>query len=288
MNHIKRVRRTDPPRQTREQMRSASPSPSPSPRSEEKVIALEEEEEDSDDDELEGIGGIFAKHLPNRNTNAIVPSFVLDEIKVTGVDDDQLKRDLLQECKCPVCFQYMKNIFMCSRGHNFCETCANRVHTCPKCRAPGPRFSQNRVLEQIFQNYFASSIRKGQMNAIQNMNSWEELNTFIQEHVDHSFQILRQCKHTALLKAIICADLNSPKTILEMTALQKELPPTLRITHFQWFSSLVKMNWLQSMVGLLASADQKVTCAQLDPCIFIFKGSLYYCVLSDGGTVGSS
>jgi len=47
-----------------------------------------------------------------------------------------LNEALLKELECPVCMEYMvPPIHLCTKGHNICSKCRERVHFCPTCRA---------------------------------------------------------------------------------------------------------------------------------------------------------
>jgi len=64
---------------------------------------------------------------------------------------DITSREVLEELKCPVCYNYMTPpIPMCQNGHNVCKTCRQRINKCPTCRQ---QFSQSRCwrLENVIQ-----------------------------------------------------------------------------------------------------------------------------------------
>ncbi|KAL3284934.1 hypothetical protein HHI36_019066 [Cryptolaemus montrouzieri] len=56
---------------------------------------------------------------------------------------------ILQELECPVCNDYMvPPIFICEAGHSICDSCNNKILTCPTCRSTMLK-TRNFTLEKL-------------------------------------------------------------------------------------------------------------------------------------------
>lgn len=62
---------------------------------------------------------------------------------------DELNNELIQLLECPICFEYTTPpINQCLQGHIICNTCRQRVTTCPTCRTIFQE-SRNLIMEKV-------------------------------------------------------------------------------------------------------------------------------------------
>jgi hypothetical protein len=267
----RQVTRANNFRPPREQERARSPPPQQPNDSESEPDSDQNPEEQVDveaDPEAEAEAAAAEERKQSRE---VIPTFIVDDVQSIQVDNEQLKRDFLVECKCPVCYQYMKEIVMCKRGHNFCKTCGDKVTFCPTCRAPGPRFSQNHAMEQIFRKYFAASIKESQIAAVNKMNSVQEVAEFLKDHMDANFQLLRHgSTHLAFLQAVARVAMQAQNELITSEKIQQQLPTGTYVTQLQTFFGNTKSVWLRSVINLLCAGT-----IGNDPCVFVYMNNMY-------------